>query len=221
MSRALKTLFALALGASVTVSACKKEESAPAKDKAATPDEGATKPEPTAAPDKPTETAVTGVAAVMKHYETCRALLAADKAEGIAECAAQVAEAAKAAEAGAPDAAKGHLIAISTAAGALAKLPADDIGAVRLAFGTVSEPVVAMLIAIPEAAADYHVFECPMAKGYQRWVQPDDKLENPYRGASMLTCGSEVHDHHGMKKDGDKEGTHDHKGTKKGAEHTH
>jgi threonine/homoserine/homoserine lactone efflux protein len=38
----------------------------------------------------------------------------------------------------------------------------------------------------------YHVFECPMAKGYKRWVQPTDELENPYMGQEMLTCGSEV-----------------------------
>jgi hypothetical protein len=47
-----------------------------------------------------------------------------------------------------------------------------------------------------------------MAKGYKRWAQPEAKLANPYMGAKMLECGTEVHDHH----QGMKEGAHMMKG---------
>ncbi len=131
-------------------------------------------------------------AGMMKSYEVCRSLLANDKSEGIAECATGIVEASKAALAGAPEAAQGHIGSLVKAAEALAKAPAEDIAAQRLSFGDVSEATVAMLTAAPDAAKGYHVFECPMAKGYKRWAQPGPALENPYMGASMLSCGSAV-----------------------------
>jgi hypothetical protein len=33
----------------------------------------------------------------------------------------------------------------------------------------------------------YHVMHCPMLK--KDWVQTSDKVENPYGGKEMLTCG--------------------------------
>lgn len=142
--------------------------------------------------------AVKAVDAVMAPYEQCRALLAADKGDGVAACAEAMATAATANKGGVPAAAQPHMDAIAAAAGELAKAPAGDLEALRLAFGKVSEPTVALLTAVPEAAKKYHVFECPMAKGYKRWAQPTAELANPYMGTAMLTCGSEVHDHHGM-----------------------
>lgn len=133
---------------------------------------------------------------IMKSYETCRDLLASDTSDGIVDCAKGIAKASATAHGAAPEAAQEYMRALERASEALAASPADDIEKARLAFGEVSKSVVAMLTVAPEAGAQYHVFECPMAKGYQRWAQPADELENPYMGSKMLTCGAEVHDHH-------------------------
>ena len=159
----------------------------------------------------------------MTSYEECRALLAADKTEGIAECANGIIAASKTAHAEAPEAAHEHIGSLVKAAEALAGTKAGDIEALRLRFGGVSEPVVAMLTAAPDTGKNYHVFECPMAKGYQRWAQPGATLENPYMGAKMLSCGMEVHDHHaGMAKEGDAKDSGEGKGAGEGkGDHAH
>lgn len=134
-------------------------------------------------------------AGMMNAYETCRSLLASDKSE-LADCAAGIVTASKSAHKDAPEAAHEHISKMVSAAEAMAEIASDDIEAVRLGFGDVSEATVAMLTAAPEAAKSYHLFECTMAKGYQKWAQPGKKLENPYMGTKMLSCGEEVHDHH-------------------------
>ena len=35
-------------------------------------------------------------------------------------------------------------------------------------------------------------YRCPMAKTYQKWLQPGDDMGNPYWGAEMLKCGGKV-----------------------------
>ncbi len=146
--------------------------------------------------------AITAVQPVMAAYEQCRALLAADKGDGIKSCADNIAMAAKQGTSKLSGDAKPHLDSIVTAAQQLAQTAADDLDALRLAYGEVSKPTVALLTAIPAAAKQYRLFECPMAEGYNRWIQvlADEKMANPYMGTKMLECGSEVHDHHqGMK----------------------
>ena len=182
------------LGTALLFSACKKDEAkteAPAAEPAA---EAPAEVPAEVQAESPPSADETFAKAVMTPYEECRALLADDKAE-IADCAKAIASAATELHPKAPEAAKAHLTAIATAAEALAGVPADDMDALRLAFGDTSKPVVALLRASPESAKSYHLFECPMAKGYQRWVQPDAKLANPYMGARMLACGTEIHDH--------------------------
>ncbi len=204
----LIALASTALG----VAACSKEEkkaapspTAPPASKKAAAETPNTAPTDTAPTDTaPTDTAPTEKPAanasfakgMMDSYEVCRALLAGDSTEGIANCANEIVTASKASHGAAPEAAHTHIATLETAALALAAAPADDIAATRLAFGAVSESVVAMLMSAPDAAKDYHLFECPMAKGYKRWAQPGAELQNPYMGAKMLSCGSEVHDHH-------------------------
>lgn len=163
----------------VGVAACSKGESsnAPAPSPPAKVEPGS--PAPT-----PPTTAADPIASVMEPYELCRALLAADRLEGVGACAADLQRAGNAG-ADQPD-----MRAIATAAGALAA--ASELDAARLAFGEVSKGVVALLSSSPGAAAAYHVFECPMAKGFKQWVQPSAELANPYMGTAMLTCGSEV-----------------------------
>ena len=200
-----KLMIAVVAGGTLMAPACSKDDK-PAK----TSGEPTEKPKATVEPKantqpvaKPSESeADTSFAAdMMKSYEECRALLAADKTAGLSACAEGIVEASQTAHATAPEAAHEHITTLAKAAELLSKAPTDDIEAIRLSFGEVSKSAVAMLTAAPEAAKSYHLFECPMAKGYKRWAQPGPGLENPYKGAKMLTCGSEVHDHHAdMKK---------------------
>jgi len=181
----------------IAPAACSKSDTA----KTSTETGGADKGSPPSMPPADSAAAINGV---MGPYETCRALLAADKTEGVGECAAGIQKAATAGTATAPASAKPHLTATATAAGKLAS-SAGDLDAARLAFGDVSKAVIALLTSNPEVAAKYHVFECPMAKGFKRWAQADTDHANPYMGTAMSSCGSEVHDHHagGMMQGGD------------------
>lgn len=140
--------------------ACKGGETAP------------TAPEPAAAapadaPPRPP---------LAQDYEGLRAALANDDLAA-AQAAATKLSAAEGASAG-------------VVAGAKAIAAAPDIAAARLAFGDASKAYIEQLIADPKLAEGAHVFRCPMAKGYKKWVQLNDKLENPYMGHDMLECGS-------------------------------
>ena len=189
-----KLVSAFVLGAMVFIAACTKNEPAHTTSAPQAQAPAATKDHPR--PKPTSDSTATFVATVMKPYEQCRSLLASDKGAGIADCANKMTAAAKADQTNASATAKPHLAAIATAAEALSKTSPTDLDKLRVAYGNVSKPIVALLTAMPEVARDYHVFECPMAKGYKRWAQPDKKLANPYMGQSMLSCGSEVHDHH-------------------------
>ncbi len=180
----------------LAATACSKEKKADTSSPTPTATKNAPTAKPAATPTAKPVAKGSFAKGMMDSYEVCRALLAGDSTEGIADCANGIASASKASHGAAPEAAHEHIGSLEKAAKALAAAPADDIEATRLAFGVVSESVVALLMSAPEAAKDYHLFECPMAKGYKRWAQPGVELQNPYMGAKMLTCGSEVHDHH-------------------------
>ena len=126
---------------------------------------------------------------VLDAYEHVRAALARDAiAEGIAGGKA-IATAASEAQAGAAETLKPKLDAVAKAASEFAAMPAADANAVRKAFGEISRATVALANAEPTLKEGRHVFECPMAQGYDKWVQLSDKIENPYMGTEMLTCG--------------------------------
>lgn len=122
-------------------------------------------------------------------YEKARALLASDKTDGLADAAASVEKAAKEAATKASAELRPHLEAMAKAAADL-KAQAGDLEGARKAFGELSRPTVALIAAEPELAKGRHVFECGMAKGYQKWVQTNQTVENPYMGTKMLACGS-------------------------------
>jgi Cu(I)/Ag(I) efflux system membrane fusion protein len=79
-------------------------------------------------------------------------------------------------------------------AGRAAKLKTElgDIGQARSAFGDLSRAFVQLLAAAPPLRQGRHIFECPMAEGYQKWVQVSSEMANPYMGKKMLKCGSEA-----------------------------
>ncbi len=115
----------------------------------------------------------------LDRYEALRSKLAADDG-AVQDDANALATAAKEAKRD----------ALALAASALAKLPAEDLAALRKQFGEVSKEIVALVAEMPALQEGRHVFVCPMAQGYQKWVQREEKMANPYMGKKMLECGS-------------------------------
>lgn len=171
--RSMHLVFSLA----IAVAACSKE--APAhKTTPAVAD-----PIPMGEASQPTETAAASSRAVLAAYERVRASLAADDLSGVPDAARELETSAKAA---ATDS-TAHFTAIAAAAPKLAEAP--DLKAARASFGEISQHLVALLAADKALAAGQHVFECSMAAGYKKWVQPSKDLGNPYMGKRMLACG--------------------------------
>jgi hypothetical protein len=169
-----------------TAAACSAEAAAPAAaaPSVATPSTG----EPSAAvPAGPR-----GV--VLTRYESIRAALADDNGAAIAAhlgpLRAAVAALSADKGAGAGDLQKG-LDGLAAAA-APKEGAAVDLKAARLAFGELSRGLVALVAADAALQAGRFLFECPMARGYQRWVQTTPQMKNPYMGKRMLECGSAV-----------------------------
>lgn len=132
------------------------------------------------------------VAALLSTYERMRDALSRDDVGAVGPQASALAKSADAAKASAPEAWRPHLASLAAAARTLSTTAKDDADAVRRAFGEVSKYLVALLTLEPSLRAGLHLFKCPMAQGYQKWVQPSDKLQNPYMGSKMVTCGSAV-----------------------------
>lgn len=167
----MKTIISIA----ILVGACAKNTPAPVAPVAPVAD-----PVPMA--ESSAKPSASAVSPVLTSYERVRALLAADKLEGVADAAREM-------ETSARKAAGHHYGEIATSAGKIAA--ATDIEAARAAFGDASMHLVALLAENPDLAKGQHVFECPMVKGYRKWVQPSEDLQNPYMGQRMLACGGE------------------------------
>ncbi len=131
------------------------------------------------------------ITSALAAYERVRGALVADRGD-VAAAAREIAASAREAREGAPPALRAHLDGIETEAGQLADAPATDLPRLRREFGDVSRHVVALLTADESLARGVHVFECPMADGYGRWVQPSADISNPYMGTRMPACGTET-----------------------------
>lgn len=123
-------------------------------------------------------------------YEQIRAQLAADDVAGVTASADTLEKAAGEATSKVPERLRTHLQAVASSARSLKEMSKEDASAVRRTFGDVSRSVVALLAAGPSLQQGRHVFECPMAQGYKKWVQPTAELSNPYMGTRMPSCGS-------------------------------
>lgn len=123
---------------------------------------------------------------VLAGYEALRRALADDDVSGVVATATKLQPSAQTLvteqKPGAADIAKGLA--------GLQKLgDAPDVNAARLAFGDLSKGVVAAVSADATLQPGRHLFSCPMARGYQRWVQVTPSMANPYMGKKMLQCG--------------------------------
>jgi Cu(I)/Ag(I) efflux system membrane fusion protein len=114
---------------------------------------------------------------VLAAYEAIRARLADDATAK--EAGAAFVEAATAASL-AELATRGRAVAAAT-----------SVEAARTEFGELSRLVVALVIAHPELQRAHFVYECPMVKGYRKWIQATSDMANPYMGKAMLACGGE------------------------------
>jgi membrane fusion protein, copper/silver efflux system len=68
---------------------------------------------------------------------------------------------------------------------------AKDLEAARKAFDALSKAMIDWLRAVPNPYPNtVHLAHCPMAlDNGAKWLQQSDKVENPYYGAEMFTCG--------------------------------
>jgi len=128
----------------------------------------------------------TSMRTLLAGYERVRSHLAADDLGGVADAAREIQANAKSAYA---DSKATDLMGIANHAGLLAD--AKDIKTARASFGEVSRHLITLLSNDVALNKTMHVFECPMVKGYKKWVQPTEDLQNPYMGKRMLACGGE------------------------------
>lgn len=138
------------------------------------------------------EPALTSLRTAFEVYEELRAALAKDSLEGVPPRGKRTSAALRAASSAleaAPAPTKARALAGADAADQLGS--ATDLEAARDAFSKLSEALVSFAAADPRLAEGRHVFECPMTRGFNKWVQVKPGLENPYMGPSMLVCGSE------------------------------
>lgn len=132
-----------------------------------------------------------GLPSVLAGYDQLRGLLAADAIKQAGQVAAQLAEGANRLPDDVPESQRGALREVAAAAQRLADMPKEDPEKVRVAFGEVSRPLVELMVSQPALRAGWHLFECPMAEGYPRWLQMSEQIDNPYMGQRMPRCGAE------------------------------
>lgn len=158
---------------------------------------------PAASPSKPSEPvlgatvlpepSVSALRTAFGAVERLRAELAGDRHDALAPPAREVVHALRAAKAALPAGATDVAAVLSdgiAAAETLAGHGAHDLTAARAAFAELNRQLIALAAADPRLQDGWHVFRCPMADGFEKWLQRGDSLENPYMGQSMLACGS-------------------------------
>jgi Cu(I)/Ag(I) efflux system membrane fusion protein len=133
--------------------------------------------------------AVEALRPLLAAYDKAHAALTGDTLDGVADSGRAMAEAARTARTHIKEQTLAALLVDVEAKGR--KLGEGDIEAVRLTFGELSKSLLGLVSAIAPLREGRFVFECPMARGYQKWLQREPNLRNPYFGASMLTCGDE------------------------------
>jgi membrane fusion protein, copper/silver efflux system len=126
---------------------------------------------------------------VLKAYEGIRKSLIVDSDKDIDKNSNLIGnQAQKAQEKGDPKL-KAAFQKLQGKAKVMASKSSGDIESFRESFSELSEALVEILLLDSTLQQGQYIFECPMVEGYQKWIQPDEKLENPYMGSKMLRCG--------------------------------
>lgn len=124
-------------------------------------------------------------------YEQLRAELARDELRSVPEVAPALATTLEEALTRDPATPAALKQALEASIAAAKKLHHEgDLEAARRLFGEVSQGLVQAAMEDPRVADGWSLFECPMADGYKRWLQPEAQMANPYMGRRMLKCGS-------------------------------
>lgn len=113
-------------------------------------------------------------------YEVVRKALAADNLKAAKNGAAALAKLAKKEK-------RGGIVGSSERLSAT-----KDMAAARLAFGELSKQTILLLQKQPSLTKGLTAYQCPMAKGYKKWLQADSEMANPYMGKRMLKCGGKT-----------------------------
>ncbi|HEX8821072.1 MAG TPA: efflux RND transporter periplasmic adaptor subunit [Archangium sp.] len=128
--------------------------------------------------------------AAFEATERIRVLLAKDSLEGLDTRAREAAAALRAVAEGLKGAegTKG----VEAGAEAAERLAgAKSVDEARPHFSAVSRVLVGLAEGDARLREGWHVFQCPMEKGFNKWVQRTPGLANPYMGERMLACGSQ------------------------------
>lgn len=122
---------------------------------------------------------------VLSPYLAIGTTLAADKVDGLPELAAKVV---KAAESHKDDP---GMDAVLQGAG---RVGAADIATARDAFKKMSGGMIEYMRANKDKQAGHMIVHCTMTfeGNGGLWVQTEGKVNNPYEGAMMLTCGDKL-----------------------------
>lgn len=130
---------------------------------------------------------------LLTEAEVLRQTLADDRTDTLAASAAKLDAEANALAAAPTKVAGSEGLAASTKALLEAtSQPTIEFKDVRLAYGEFQKQLVGIIAADASLQPGRYLFECPMARGYQRWVQVSPKMSNPYMGKRMLECGSAI-----------------------------
>ena len=122
-------------------------------------------------------------------YEKVRAALAADNLYAVEDPSLRLARSYRRAEEAAGEGPTAQL-AGEAAAAAESLGASSDLETARAAFAEVSRFMTALAAADERLSKDLHVFACPMVKGFNKWLQPSEELENPFMGQAMPSCGT-------------------------------
>jgi Cu(I)/Ag(I) efflux system membrane fusion protein len=128
--------------------------------------------------------------AAFETLEQVRARLAKDSLEGVEARARELASALRAMAEGMGGERQRTLEAGAVAAERLAG--AKKLEDARAHFGEVSQVLVGLAEGDARLREGWHVFQCPMEKGFNKWVQRSPDMENPYMGPRMLACGTQA-----------------------------
>jgi Cu(I)/Ag(I) efflux system membrane fusion protein len=129
--------------------------------------------------------------AAFEATERLRALLARDTLEGVDARAREVAGALREVAVGLKGA-EGTKGVEAGAAAAERLAEVKNLEEARARFGEVSRVLVGLAEADGRLREGWHVFQCPMVKDFNKWVQRAPVMANPYMGQRMLMCGSEA-----------------------------
>ena len=150
---------------------------------------------PGAAPNEPSrqdfpESVLESLRTALGVYEEVRGELATDRLEGVQVRASQLADALRLVLDGRAGLAREVPVVIEEAVLiAESMVEVEDLAAARAEFGEMSRLVLLLAGYDPRLADGWHVFACPMAKTFGKWMQPTEALENPYMGQAMPACG--------------------------------